>query len=265
MTITNSQVSGYDEGTLLDGTFKREFRNANGTFSPTGRIKFGTESNGGFRNITISNITFDHCRGLALETVDGGWLEDVSVSNITMRDVMNPPIFLRLGRRMRGPEGTPVGELRRVNISNLVAYNADSRYPSIIAGVPDHNIEDVTLSNIRIFYRGGGKKELADVQPPERETNYPEPSMFGDMPAYGFFARHVQGIDFNNVTVNYVDAEMRPPFVLEDVASAKFNNVTGHRTAMVPMFVLRNVSDFNTHGCISVPDMHVDRIVKQTF
>ena len=265
VTITNCAVSGYDIGSLLDATYKKNVTEAPDKDGPAGRIKLGTESNGGFKNITISNIVFDHCRGLALETVDGGLLEDVSVSNITMRDVMNPPIFLRLGQRMRGPAGTPVGQLRRININNLVAYNADSRYPSIIAGVPDHNIEDVTLSNIRIFYRGGGKKELAEVQPPEREINYPEPSMFGDMPAYGFFVRHAQAIEFNNVTVNYLDAEMRPPFLLEDVTFAKFNNVTGHRASTVPMFVLRNVSDFNTHGCISVPDMHVDRIVKQNF
>src|SRR6185369_3050080 len=80
VTITNCQVSGYDEGTLLDGTYKRDFRNPNGTFSPTGRIKFGTESNGGFKNITVSNCVFDYSRGLALEAVDGALLEDVTIS-----------------------------------------------------------------------------------------------------------------------------------------------------------------------------------------
>ena len=265
VTITNCLVSGYDIGSLLDATYKKNVTEAPDKDGPTGRIKLGTESNGGFKNITISNIVFDHCRGLALETVDGGLLEDVTITNITMRDVMNSPIFLRLGRRMRGPAGIPVGQMRRVNISNIVAYNADARYASIIAGIPDHNIQDVALSNIRIFYRGGGKKELAGLQLPERETNYPEPSMFGETPAYGFFVRHVEGIEFNNVTVNYLNAEMRPPFLLEEVTFAKFNNVTGYRALLVPMFVLRNVSDFNTRGCISVPDMHVDRIVKQTF
>jgi len=265
VTITNCLVSGYDIGSLLDATYKKNVTEAPDKDGPTGRIKLGTESNGGFKNITISNIVFDHCRGLALETVDGGLLEDVTITNITMRDVVNSPIFLRLGRRMRGPAGAPVGQLRRVNISNIVAYNADARYASIIAGVPEHNIQDVALSNIRIFYRGSGKKELADAQLPERETNYPEPSMFGETPAYGFFVRHAQGIEFNNVTVKYFDAEMRPPFFLEDVTFAKFNNVTGYRALIVPMFVLRNVSDFNTRGLISVPDMHVDRIVKQNF
>jgi len=155
--------------------------------------------------------------------------------------------------------------LRRINISNIVAYNADSRYASIIAGIPDHQIEDVTLSNIRIFYRGGGKKEQADAQPPERETNYPEPSMFGEMPAYGFFVRHAQGVAVNDVTVSYLMEEMRPPFFLQDVTFAKFNNVTGYRALMVPMFVLRDVSDFNTRGCISVPDMHLDRVDLKKF
>jgi polygalacturonase len=84
VTITNCQVSGYDNGTLLDGTFKREhvYGNAGANAGPTGRIKFGTESNGGFKNVTISNSVFDYCRGLALEMVDGGLLEDVT---ITMR------------------------------------------------------------------------------------------------------------------------------------------------------------------------------------
>ena len=265
VTITNCLVSGYDIGSLLDASYKRNVTEAPDKDGPTGRIKLGTESSGGFKNITISNIVFDHCRGLALETVDGGLLEDVSITNITMRDVMNSPIFLRLGRRMRGPEGTPIGQLRRINISNIVAYNADPRYASIIAGIPDHVIEDVTLSNIRIFYRGGGTKEQANAQPPERETNYPEPSMFGEIPAYGFFVRHVRGVAFNSVTVSYLTEEMRPPFFLEDVTFAKFNNVTGYRALLVPMFVLRNVSDFNTYACISVPDMHLDRVEQKSF
>lgn len=265
VTITNCLVSGYDIGSLLDATYKKNVTAAPDKDGPTGRIKLGTESNGGFKNITISNIVFDHCRGLALETVDGALLEDVTITNITMRDVVNSPIFLRLGRRMRGPANSPVGQLRRVNISNIVAYNADARYASIIAGIPDHEIEDVSLSNIRIFYRGGGRKEQAELQPPERETNYPEPSMFGELPAYGFFVRHARGIDFNNVTVSYLSEEMRPPFLLADVTNAKFNSVTAYRPLMVPMFVLRNVSDFTTNACGSVPNMHIDRVAQQSF
>jgi polygalacturonase len=265
VTITNSLVSGYDIGSLLDGTYKRNVTEAPDRDGPTGRIKFGTESNGGFKNITISNIVFDHCRGLALETVDGGLLEDVTITNITMRDVTNSPIFMRLGRRMRGPAGAAVGQLRRVNISNIIAYNADARYASIISGIPDHPIEDVTLSNIRIVYRGGGKKELAELQPPERETNYPEPSMFGELPVYGFFLRHAKGIKLNDVVVSYMSDDSRPAFLLDDVSGGDFNRVTAQRAANVPTFVLKNVSDFITRECRDIPNMHLDRVEQKKF
>ena len=265
VTITNCLVSGYDIGSLLDGTFKRNVKEAPDRDGPTGRIKLGTESNGGFKNVTISNIVFDHCRGLALETVDGGLLEDVTVTNITMRDVTTAPIFLRLGKRMRGPAGAAVGKLRRVNISNIVAYNAEARYASIIAGLPDHPVEDVKLSNIRIYYRGGGKRELADVQPPERETNYPEPSMFGELPAYGFFIRHAKGISLSNVEVSYLSDEFRSPFVLDDVNGVSFNHVTAPKALDVPTFVLRNVLDFTTYECKGVADMQLGRVELKKF
>src|SRR5436305_8109377 len=125
VTITDCLVSGYDIGSLLDAAYKKNVTEAPDKDGPTGRIKLGTESNGGFKNITISNIVFDYCRGLALETVDGALLEDVSISNVTMRDIQNAPIFLRLGSRMRGPEGIQIGALRRVSLSNFVVNNAD--------------------------------------------------------------------------------------------------------------------------------------------
>jgi len=265
VTITNCLVSGYDIGSLLDGTYKRNVKEAPDHDGPTGRVKFGTESNGGFKNITIANVVFDHCRGLALETVDGGRLEDVTITNITMRDVTNPPIFMRLGKRMRGPAGSPVGSLQRVNISNLVAYNADARYASIISGIPGHQIEDVKLSNIRIFYRGGGKKELVDQQPPERETNYPEPSMFGETPAYGFFIRHAKGVSLSNMQISYLNDEFRPPFLLDDVNGVALRDVAAEKAADVPTFVLRNVLDFATYGCKGVADTYLDRVELKKF
>ena len=245
VTITNCQLSGYDVGTLLDGTYKREFRNANGTFSPTGRIKFGTESNGGFKNVTISNCVFDYSRGLALEAVDGALLEDVTISNITMRDISNSPIFLRLGSRNRGPkETTQTGAMRRVLISNVVVYNADPKYSSIISGIPGYLIEDVRLHNIRVYAKGGGTKEQAALEPPEREVIYPEPSMFGELPSYGFFIRHTKGLQMRDVEVSYLSPDLRPAFVLNNVSGAEFINVKAQREADVPAFVLKNVTDF---------------------
>ncbi|HXM34064.1 MAG TPA: right-handed parallel beta-helix repeat-containing protein, partial [Pyrinomonadaceae bacterium] len=260
VTITSCLVSGYDIGSMLDATYKKTVKEAPDHDGPTGRLKFGTESNGGFKNITISNIVFDHCRGLALETVDGGLLVDVTITNITMRDVLNAPIFLRLGARMRGPKGVPVGELRSVNISNVVVWNADPRYASIISGIPGHDVEDIKLSNIRIYYQGGGNAAQATLSPPERETNYPEPSMFGELPAYGFFIRHAKGIELNNVEVSYLKEDQRPAFVLSDVQDATFVNVKAQHAPNVPVFALKNVADFNTHGCRDVPDMRLERV-----
>jgi polygalacturonase len=265
VTITNCQVSGYDEGTFLNGTYKREYQRAGG-FSPTGRIKFGTESNGGFKNITISNCVFDYSRGLALETVDGGLLEDITIENITMRDISNAPIFLRLGARLRGPrETTTVGALRRVSISNVRVYNAEPRYASIISGIPGHDIEDVRLSNIRIYYQGGGTRVQAALAPPEQETDYPEPTMFGAMPAYGFFIRHARGLELRDVAVGYLRDDLRPPFVLHDVAGADFQHVTAQHALNVPTFVLKQVADFSTHQCWPLPDLHLARVERQQF
>jgi polygalacturonase len=264
ITITNCQVSGYDEGTFLDGTFKREYRKYSHN-STTGRIKFGTESNGGFKNVTISNCVFDYSRGLALETVDGGLLEDVTITNITMRDITNAPIYLRLGRRLRAPDDTPVGALRRVTISNVVVYNAVERYGCIVAGIPGHDVEDVTFDNIRIYYAGGGTKEMAATQPVEKETDYPEPANHGTMPSYGFFLRHVKGVEMNNIHLNVMKDDARPPFVLHDVKGATFTQVKAQKSAGAPTFVLKGVTDFSTHRVAGVDDVNRDKADDEKF
>jgi polygalacturonase len=240
VTITNCSVSGsYEEGALLDGTFRR--------FDPafsvprTGRIKFGTESNGGFKNVTISNVVFDGCQGLALETVDGGLLEDVTITNISMRNIITAPIFMRLGRRMRGPEGVPIGALRRVIISNLVCSDSASRISSIISGIPGHPIEDVKLNNIYVQHRGGGTKEMAALMPAEMEAAYPEPGMFGPMPAHGLFVRHAKNLEISNFDVHAVAEDARPTYVLQDV------------------------DDFRIRDSRSVPDTTLERIDQRAF
>jgi polygalacturonase len=225
VTITNCQVSGYDIGTVLDGTYQRTLKAANDNDGVTGRIKLGTESNGGFRNISISNCTFDRSRGLALETVDGGVMEDISITNLTMREVTTSPLFIRLGARQRAPQGTPIGAARRIIISNVVAYDVESRFAAIIAGVPGHPVEDVTLSNIRMVYRGGGTSADAARQPPENENSYPEPSMFGTTPAYGFYIRHAKNITLRDIDLSTLKPEARPAIVTNDAADIRQENV----------------------------------------
>ncbi len=265
VTITNSQVSGFDLGTFLDGTFQTKQEFAPDKDRPTGRLKFGTESNGGFKNITISNINFVHCRGLALETVDGGNLEDVTISNLTMRDVGNSPIFIRLGKRQRAPAGTPIAKIRRVIIDNVVVSDASSDYASIIAGLAESPIEDVRLSNIRIHYRGGGTTEEAKREIPENEKNYPEPSMFGKLPAYGFYIRHARGITFDNVEVSCENAEARPAFMLDDVRGAEFFRTNAELSGGAKMFILKNVADFMFTQSRSAADAKFEKVERKEF
>jgi polygalacturonase len=258
VTITNCFVSGnFEEGTLLDGTFKRfdpDFR-----VPRTGRIKFGTESNGGFKNITISNCVFDGCQGLALETVDGALLEDVTITNITMRDIITAPIFMRLGRRMRGPDGVPAGALRRVIVNGIVCSNSASRISSIISGIPGHSIEDVKVSNIYVQHRGGGAKETAAIEPPELENAYPEPGMFGAMPAHGFYIRHAKNIQMSDIEIVSLKEDARPAMVLNDVQGADFSHIRIPHVASVPSFVLNKVEDFSLTRSKPLPDTQIDR------
>lgn len=259
VAITNCVVSGFLEGSLLDGTYKR--MSAEERMRPTGRIKFGTESNGGFKNITISNCVFDYCRGLALETVDGGLLEDVTISNITMRDITNSPIFLRLGSRMRGPEGAPIGALRRVLISNVMCSNSISSLGSIISGIPGHEIEDIGLSNIYIQHQGGGSKDDALVQPPEVEPKYPEPTMFGStMPSQGFFIRHAKNIQVSNIEIAATKEDLRPAFVLQNVAGADFFRIRTQHAPQSPVFSLKSVSDFSLAQSKPLADASWDKV-----
>ncbi len=271
VTITNCLVSGYDIGSLLDATYRRTVQKAPDRDGPTGRIKIGTESEGDFRNITISNCTFDRSRGLAIESVDGSRIEDVAISNITMREVSNAPFFIRLGSRMRAPEGVAVGSIRRINISNVVVSDADPRYGSIISGIPGHDVEDVRLSNIRVLYRGGLNLEQVAKQPPdlvntfffratggipprepfatpEREKEYPEPSMFGMMPAWGFFVRHASGISFDDVNLSVAKEDRRPVFVLDQVQGIEMNSVQADKVAGVESVVRRNATGVSIAG-----------------
>jgi polygalacturonase len=226
VTITNCWVTGcYQLGTVLDGTYKR--------FPPgvrpygTGRIKCGTESNGGFINITISNCVFEGCHGYALESVDGALLEDITITNTTMRELASGPIFMRLGRRLRGPkETTKVGTMKRILISNLECYMAPKSQGSILTGIPGYSIEDVKMSNIYVETLGGGTAEDAKALPTEQEDNYPDPGRFGVTPASGFYLRHMRHLEMSHVEIANTTPDVRPSFYLSGVERADFFAVT---------------------------------------
>ena len=222
---------------------------------PTGRIKFGTESNGGFKNITIRDCTFERCRGLALETVDGGVIEDVVVKNLTMKEVTTAPVVIRLGNRARGPDNPPVGAVRRISISNVHVRDAEARFASQLVGLVGHPIEDVRLSDITIEYRGGGTAEDAMLEPAENERGYPEPSMFGTLPVYGFFVRHVARLTVERMKVSYAAPEARPAVWLEDAAGVSLTEFDAQQTPGAPRLVLRGVRGLSLQNFTGVKDV----------
>jgi polygalacturonase len=254
VTITNCLVTGsFEEGSVLDGRFKRFAVDAD--VGRIGRIKFGTESNGGFKNIAISNCVFDGCRGLAIESVDGGVIEDVCVSNLTMREITGAPLFLRLGARMRGPAGIPVGVIRRVNINNVTCTNAPlPRICSILSGIPGHSIADVKISDVTITHAGGGTASDTALELPEKEKDYPEPAMFGTTPAQGFYLRHVNGIEISSIRFECSGQDARPVMALDDVHGADFRFLklpSGGQKS----FDLTNVRDLSIFRSKPAPDI----------
>jgi len=258
INITNCFVSGcYQLGTVLDGTWKKF--EAPGKVGGTGRIKLGTESNGSFRNISISNCVFEGCQGLALETVDGALLEDITVTNITMRDIISCPIYLRLGARLRGPKGaagtdqsTVVGTLKRVLISNLNCFNTVSHFGSNITGIPGFPVEDLKIADVYVENAGGGTAEQAAIQVPEKENAYPEPGMLGTLPTHGFYFRHVNRLEMSHVEVRPTAPDARPSIYLDDVHRADFFAITAPTNP--PAFSINKSSDIRILMSRAAPD-----------
>ena len=256
VTITGCTVYGsFQLGTLLDGT-RKPFPPGENIYR-TGRIKCGTESNGGFRNIAITNCVFDGCSSLTLESEDGALCEDIVIANITMRDLVHGPLFFRLGARLRGPkEITRVGTLRRISVSNIVSSNSDSTVGCILSGIPGHPIEDIRISDIYMQHKGGGTAGQAKLVPPELVDKYPDPGVFGPMPAQGFFLRHIRNLDMSHIEVAPITPDARPSFVLTDVDRADFLAVTAPTSP--PALALRDVHDLRIHLSRAAPDTTIE-------
>lgn len=276
ITITNCQVTAYNIGALVSGTFTKDIPRR----WITGRIKFGTESNGGFHNIAISNCVFDNSRGIALESVDGGALEDVVISNITMKGVADVPLFIRLGLRMRNPSSEPKSTIKRISINNLIAYDVDPSRGIMLMGSKNYPIEDISLTNLKIYYRkavsvpydptnsrgiiheyvgtiSDSEKEVPelDMTFPEDIKSYPDPIQWGPMPSFALYARHIKGLRLSNIQLYYQDErEGRAAIFLDDVNNAIFNNVESQVPKGSPYMIIKNSNDIILKDCKGVKD-----------
>ena len=242
--VTNMMADSDDDGITLKSTSPRLCENVRVSdcvvSSHCNAVKLGTETNGGFRNINISGIVvkpsedqkekfFGQWIGssaISLEIVDGGVLENVNVSDFTVEGTESP-IFVRLGNRGRGYLSgganmetivpiDHVGRIDGVHLDNIQIRNAGSMGCSI-TGLPDYPVRNVSLSNISLHHKGGVKveqlTEIYDSIADEKEKAYPEATMWGNLPAKGFFIRHARDVQFSNIKVVTEEPDARPDFV----------------------------------------------------
>jgi hypothetical protein len=254
--IANCDIWSGDDAIVLKSTGNRPCRDVTVTncilSSDTNALKLGTETSSGFENIVINNCTVYDTKnaGVTLQLVDGGLLERVAVSNITMRNV-GTPIFIRLGDRGRpyqeGGVRAGIGSLRNVVISNIEAVGASTG--CAIAGLPSHPIRDVSLDNIRLCFRGEGAKHNSERVVPEEAGSYPEFDMFGRLPAYAFYCRHVEGLTLRNLQTSFENAEVRPALVGEDLRRMELASVCMSANDGSTVLRLNGVQDALIHGC----------------
>lgn len=227
-------------------------------------IKMGTGSHGGFRNIAINNCTLrptsetkrpyryylnkyikagiqdsiTGISGIAIEVVDGGFLDQITINNINMMGVQTP-IFIRLGNRSHS-----TGSLKNVIISNITAASR-SLIACSITGVPGFYVENLIIKDIIINGMGGCTLSEIKMPVPEKENEYPENRMFmTNLPAYGFYIRHAKNIVFDNIKFNLEQPDVRNPFWIEDAQNITINNFTTNQPCK-KKFIVKKVKASN--------------------
>jgi hypothetical protein len=237
-------------------------------------LKIGTESSGDFRHIVFRNCTLTgreetwdpppfHLRpfpsaGVSLQSVDGGQLERVVVSNITMQGV-RAPLFVRLAERGWGQPVPRAGTLARVTITDLTATGAE--WSSSIIGLPGHDVTDIALSNIRIAGQGGGDASLVTRPVPEQRREYPDAARFRHLPAYGLYCRHVTRLRLDGAELSLAAPDARPALVLDDVQAAVVRNVAAAAPAQDgPVAWLRGARDCLVEGPLAAEGKTLARL-----
>jgi len=234
--ISNCQIESWDDAIVPKASFSlgevrsTEYLTITNCQLATGCncFKLGTESRGDFKWITLSNCVMyrvpkyrNPIGGIAIESVDQSHIDGIAISNVSMVDV-DTPIFLRLGNRGRDQDVPTPGTLKNVTISNIVATSAT--LSSSVTGIPGHPVEGITLSDIRLGYKGSGTPETIGIEVPEAIDKYPEAKMFGPLPTYGLFCRHVDGLKLDNVQVLFDGEEARHALLCEDVKNLEVDS-----------------------------------------
>ena len=251
--ISNCHIESWDDAIVLKSSFSLGEKRSTEYITITNCIlstscnafKMGTESGGGFKYVTVDNLVmFDPpnqrpiIAGIALESVDGAEVEGITVSNVSMKNV-RAPVFVRLGNRGRDMDTPVPGYVRNILIKQITAVGAS--IPCAIAGLPGYPVENVVLDGIQVEYLGGGSAELAEREVPEEPAKYPDANMFGDLPAYGLYCRHVKGLSLNNLRMTVKNPDERPFFIGEDVEDLEVSRLGGQSVGKTPFLVLQDV------------------------
>ncbi|KAA6351103.1 Endo-polygalacturonase [termite gut metagenome] len=273
--VANCYINSGDDGICLKSFSRKEacrnitITNCVITTNASG-IKIGTESVGGFQDITITNCTIYDTRlgGIDIMCVDGAKIERVLVSGITLRNINGTAIFVRLGNRgrMHRMDETPgIGSIKDILFQNIYGVGIE-RYGCSITGVPGIPVENVVLSNINLVFKGGDSpflfqgeaehfvKELSIDDVPDVPQKHPRGDMFGKLPAYGFYVRHANNIEFNGLRLDTAEKEKRPALVMDNVNSLTVNRLSAKASSDAPALIyLHDVqqADINQSSGIS--------------
>lgn len=207
-------------------------------------FKFGTETAGGLKNVTVGNCVMLRREsgrrplgGIAIESVDGANVDGVVISGVSMQDVV-APIFIRLGNRGRGMETPAPGSIQNVSIRNVMARGAS--LASSITGIETASVRNVTIDGLDVTAMGG--IAARDMEVAEAPAKYPDPDMFGDLPALALYGRHAEGLTIRGLRVHAMQPDGRPAVVLDVVQGLELSgftstNIPPHR----PLLLFRNV------------------------
>ena len=225
VSVIGCKTSGYILGSVVDGSYRPSPYRSTDNVGVLGRIKLGTDSAGGFRNVLVSGCTCENTRGLQMGGIDGGTLEDVTFRDINLRNPVNHPIFVRLSMRNRAPRGAGTSIVRRLRFEGINVSGATSAYSCGVVGIPDGIIEDVSFSDVHVRSAGGGTAADAAREIPERVNSSLEPSFMGVFPAHGLYVRHARNIALNDVSFAVDKPDGRPAVLLDDVRGATIDGL----------------------------------------
>lgn len=205
-------------------------------------IKIGTETAGTIEDITIQNCVVYDTRtdGISIMTVDGARIKRINISNISMRNIKSSAIFIRLGTRFKSYRENKISQkpvLQDVIIENIQGTGISTGYGCSITGLKNMPVENIILKNINLTFEGGGQVEDINREIPEKEEAYPNGKIFGILPSYGFYIRHVQNITIDDIWLNFAESDHRPAIYCDDVSQLEIRSLKAMGSTQTPEII----------------------------